>query len=141
MHPLRGQTVQEDGAAGTLACASNFCCFCAGHAACPAAVLPPLAESARTRKEPVALPAGGSRAGAGPRIPRTAEGQATGVAHPAAGRGQLAADVLGHLAAVVALLPTLGLLVQQLTATAHGSSTGPARAPAPEPAGHGESQR
>ncbi|MFI8194815.1 hypothetical protein ACIF8T_40015 [Streptomyces sp. NPDC085946] len=48
---------------------------------------------------------------------------------------------LGHLAAVVTLLPSLGLLVQQLTAAAHGSSSAPARAPAPEPAGHEEPQR
>jgi hypothetical protein len=51
--------------------------------------------------------------------------------------------VLGHLAAVMALLPSLGLLVQQLTTAAHG--TGPARAPAPAPApgqaGHEEPQR
>ncbi|MBX9363652.1 hypothetical protein [Streptomyces sp. WAC04114] len=60
-----------------------------------------------------------------------------------------AMTVLGHLAAVVALLPSLGLLVQQLTAAAHGSGTGAARAPAPaaapasvpEPAGHEEPQR
>ncbi|MFH8500554.1 hypothetical protein [Streptomyces coeruleorubidus] len=52
-----------------------------------------------------------------------------------------AMTVLGHLAAVVALLPSLGLLVQQLTAAAHGSSTAPARAPAPEPAGQEEPQR
>ncbi|MFJ8469847.1 hypothetical protein [Streptomyces swartbergensis] len=49
--------------------------------------------------------------------------------------------VLGHLAAVMALLPSLGLLVQQLTAAAHGSATAPARAPAPEPAGPEEPQR
>ncbi|MFB8247305.1 hypothetical protein ACFC5X_19960 [Streptomyces sp. NPDC055952] len=52
-----------------------------------------------------------------------------------------AMTVLGHLAAVVALLPSLGLLLQQLTAAAHGSSTGPVRAPGPEPAGHEEPQR
>ncbi|MFB8244104.1 hypothetical protein ACFC5X_03455 [Streptomyces sp. NPDC055952] len=43
--------------------------------------------------------------------------------------------VLGHLAAVVALLPSLGLLVQQLTTTVHGPGSAPARAPAPEPTG------
>ncbi|MEU9222598.1 hypothetical protein AB0D47_39655 [Streptomyces sp. NPDC048376] len=48
--------------------------------------------------------------------------------------------VLGHLAAVVTLLPSLGLLLQQLTAAAHGSGAVPARAPAPEPAGHEEPQ-
>ncbi|MFJ2701064.1 hypothetical protein ACIO5Z_33150 [Streptomyces rochei] len=52
-----------------------------------------------------------------------------------------AMTVLGHLAAVVALLPSLGLLVQQLTAAVHGPGTGPARAPAPEPTGHEEPQR
>ncbi|MFG3335513.1 hypothetical protein ACGFZZ_26340 [Streptomyces tendae] len=52
-----------------------------------------------------------------------------------------AMTVLGHLAAVVALLPSLGLLLQQLTAVAHGSGAGPARAPAPEPVGHEEPQR
>jgi Na+/glutamate symporter len=51
-----------------------------------------------------------------------------------------AMTVLGHLAAVVALLPSLGLLVQQLTA-AHGCGTGPARAPASERAGQEEPQR
>ncbi|MFF8676035.1 hypothetical protein [Streptomyces sp. NPDC015242] len=49
--------------------------------------------------------------------------------------------MLGHLAAVVALLPSLGLLVQQLAA-AHGPGAAtPARAPAPEPAGPEEAQR
>ena len=52
-----------------------------------------------------------------------------------------AMTVLGHLAAVMALLPSLGLLVQQLTVAAHTSSTAPARAPAPELAGHEEPQR
>ncbi|BCM71220.1 hypothetical protein EASAB2608_06554 [Streptomyces sp. EAS-AB2608] len=52
-----------------------------------------------------------------------------------------AMTVLGYLAAVVALLPSLGLLVQQLTTAVHGSGTGPARAPAPEPAGQEEPQR
>ncbi|GAB2765517.1 hypothetical protein [Streptomyces bullii] len=46
---------------------------------------------------------------------------------------------LGHLAAVLALLPSLGLLVQQLAAAVHGSSTAPARAPAPT--GQEEPQR
>ncbi|MFI8169854.1 hypothetical protein ACIGAN_26360 [Streptomyces sp. NPDC085931] len=49
--------------------------------------------------------------------------------------------MLGHLAAVVALLPSLGLLVQQLAAAAHGPGAAPARAPAPEPAGPEEAQR
>ncbi|MEU9632355.1 hypothetical protein AB0N97_38180 [Streptomyces collinus] len=49
--------------------------------------------------------------------------------------------VLGHLAAVVTLLPSLGLLVQQLTVAAHGSPTAAARAPAPQPAGPEEPQR
>ncbi|MFG3085604.1 hypothetical protein [Streptomyces parvulus] len=52
-----------------------------------------------------------------------------------------AMTVLGHLAAVVALLPSLGLLVQQLTAAAHGPGAGTARAPAAEPAGQEEPQR
>ncbi|WP_226487716.1 hypothetical protein [Streptomyces parvulus] len=52
-----------------------------------------------------------------------------------------AMTVLGHLAAVVALLPSLGLLLQQLTAVAHASGAGPARAPAQEPAGQEEPQR
>jgi hypothetical protein len=51
-----------------------------------------------------------------------------------------AMTVLGHLTEVVALLPSLGLLVQQLT-TAHGCGTGPARVPASEPAGQEEPQR
>ncbi|MER8226306.1 hypothetical protein ABTZ58_38570 [Streptomyces sp. NPDC094143] len=49
--------------------------------------------------------------------------------------------VLGHLAAAVALLPSLGLLVQQLTAAAHSCGTAPAHAPASQPAGPEEPQR
>ncbi|MGC2997119.1 hypothetical protein ACPF8X_01610 [Streptomyces sp. G35A] len=52
-----------------------------------------------------------------------------------------AMTVLGHLAAVVALLPSLGLLVQQFTAAAHGCGTGPARVPASVSAGQEELQR
>ncbi|WP_037836627.1 hypothetical protein [Streptomyces sp. NRRL F-5650] len=52
-----------------------------------------------------------------------------------------AMTVLGHLAAVVALLPSLGLLLQQLTVAAHDSGAGPARAPAPEPTRQEEPQR
>ncbi|MBM7167500.1 hypothetical protein JQK87_03530 [Streptomyces sp. G44] len=37
---------------------------------------------------------------------------------------------MGQLAAVFALLPSLGLLVQQLTFAVHSSSTAPAPAPA-----------
>lgn len=49
--------------------------------------------------------------------------------------------VLGYLAAVVALLPSLGLLVQHLTAAAHDSGTASARARAPQSAGPVEPQR
>jgi hypothetical protein len=45
---------------------------------------------------------------------------------------------LGQLAAVLALLPSLGLLVHQLAVAVHGSATVPSPAPVPEPTGQEE---